>query len=51
MFLQGLLLLAILGGGTSTTDTFAPDEKETRIKTYLVFILAYTTITNIVVRF
>ncbi|KAF8894117.1 chitin synthase-domain-containing protein [Infundibulicybe gibba] len=42
---NGLLLVAILGGGGST-NTFNPNAGITKTKTYLVFILAFTAITN-----
>lgn len=44
--LQGILLALILGSGSNTTDTFT---RQTRAKTYLVFILAFTALSNIIV--
>ncbi|KAF8919932.1 chitin synthase-domain-containing protein [Mucidula mucida] len=42
---NGILLALILGSGSNTTDTFS---KQTRAKTYLIFILVFTAITNII---
>ena len=36
-------------GGMKSTDAFGHDVGMTRVKTYLVFILAFTAITNSVV--
>jgi hypothetical protein len=46
--LQGLLLIGILSGFKST-DAFGKDMGVTKVKAYLVFILAFTAITNLVV--
>ena len=45
---QGILLVSILGGMKST-DAFGHNVGMTRVKGYLVFILAFTAITNSVV--
>ncbi|KAG5647067.1 hypothetical protein DXG03_001437 [Asterophora parasitica] len=45
---NGLLLVGILSGA-KPSGTFAEDEGTSRTKTYLIFILAFTAITNIVV--
>ncbi|KAG6840754.1 hypothetical protein C0991_004604 [Blastosporella zonata] len=45
---NGLLLVAILSG-SSTSSTFNPDASASRTKSYLIFILAFTAITNIIV--
>ena len=42
------MLVAILGGAKST-DAFGQDVGMTRVKGYLVFILAFTAISNSVV--
>lgn len=46
---QGLLLLAILGG-VSTKSSFDSGAGLNKTKGYLIFVLAYTAITNSVVR-
>lgn len=47
---QGVLLLLILSG-TDSSSTFSPDAGVSRTKGYLIFILAFAAITNIVVSF
>ncbi|KAG8213898.1 hypothetical protein J3R82DRAFT_10643 [Butyriboletus roseoflavus] len=47
---QGMLLLLILSG-TNSSSTFSPDAGVSRTKGYLMFILAFAAITNIVVSF
>ena len=46
---NGILLVAILGGGDPTT-TFSTNNTLTRTKAYMTFILAFVGITSIVVR-
>jgi hypothetical protein len=45
---QGLLLVAILGGGDASS-TFGSDTAITRTKGYLIFILSFTAMTNSIV--
>ena len=45
---QGLLLLGILEGA-EPKGTFSQDASSSRTKVYLVFILSFTAITNIIV--
>ena len=45
---QGLLLVAILGGGDASS-TFGGDTAITRTKGYLIFILSFTAMTNSIV--
>jgi len=44
---NGLLLVGILAG-VSASDTFSPNARLTRTKAYMVFILAFMAITNII---
>ncbi|KAF5380437.1 hypothetical protein D9615_004664 [Tricholomella constricta] len=44
---NGLLLVGILSR-VKPSETFAPDDAQSRTKTYLIFILAFTAITNCV---
>ena len=46
--LQGLLLVAILGGGDAVS-TFSVNDTFSRTKTYMTFILAFVAITSIIV--
>lgn len=48
-YLQGLLLVAILSN-MKETDAFGKNVGVTKVKAYMVFILAFTAITNSVVR-
>jgi hypothetical protein len=47
--IQGVLLVGILGGGATPSTTFAHDAEMSRTKAYLVFILAFTAIQNLIV--
>jgi hypothetical protein len=44
-----MLLVGILAGG-NTSETFSPDAQLNRTKAYMVFILAFMAITNLIVR-
>ena len=46
--LQGLLLVGILNGA-QPSSTFNNDQTTSRTKVYLLFILAFTSITNVIV--
>ena len=46
--MQGLLLVAILGGGDAV-DTFSVNDTFSRTKAYMTFILAFVAITSIIV--
>ncbi|KAJ7901773.1 glycosyltransferase family 2 protein [Mycena olivaceomarginata] len=45
---NGVLLVGILGGGATPSTTFAHDAEMSRTKAYLVFILAFTAIQNLI---
>lgn len=46
--MQGLLLVGILAGGNNS-QTFDPNAQLNRTKAYMIFILAFMAITNIIV--
>ncbi|KAF4598284.1 hypothetical protein EYR38_006680 [Pleurotus pulmonarius] len=45
---NGLLLVCILGAGSSPSSTFDPQANMNRTKSYLIFVLAFTAITNLI---
>jgi len=45
---NGLLLVGILGGGSAPSGTFALNAELSRTKAYLIFILAFTAIQNLI---